>query len=71
MIVHRPHSPTGLAATRPSDRRRTLPALRRLVNEVDPEAFMVVQDVRQVLGRGFEALPPPKPLRAAMVKKAS
>jgi len=51
--------------------RRTLPALRRLVNEVDPEAFMVVQDVRQVFGRGFDALPPPVPLREAMARKAS
>ncbi len=50
--------------------RRTLPALRRLVNEVDPDAFMVVQDVRQVFGRGFDTLPPPRPLRAAMGRKA-
>ncbi len=50
--------------------RRGLPALRRLVNEVDPEAFMVVQDVRQVFGRGFDALPPPKPLREAVGRRA-
>ena len=48
--------------------RRSLPALRRLVNEVDPDAFMVVQDVRQVFGRGFDALPPPEPLRVASRK---
>ncbi len=51
--------------------RRTLPALRRLVNEVDPEAFMIVQDVRQVFGRGFDALPPPQAIRATIGRKAS
>jgi uncharacterized membrane-anchored protein YitT (DUF2179 family) len=51
--------------------RRTLPTLRRLVNEVDPDAFMVVQDVRQVFGRGFDALPPPRPLREAVSRRAS
>jgi uncharacterized membrane-anchored protein YitT (DUF2179 family) len=51
--------------------RRTLPALRRLVNEVDPDAFMVVQDVRQVFGRGFDALPPPAPISATLGRKAS
>ncbi len=50
--------------------RRSLPALRRLVNEVDPDAFMVVQDVRQVFGRGFDALPPPSPL-GVVSRKAS
>lgn len=34
-------------------KKQQLPELKRLVNEVDPNAFVVVQEAHQVLGEGF------------------
>ena len=34
-------------------KKQQLPELKRLVNEVDPTAFVVVQEAHQVLGEGF------------------
>jgi uncharacterized membrane-anchored protein YitT (DUF2179 family) len=34
-------------------RRRDLPILRKLVWDIDPNAFMIVGDARQVIGKGF------------------
>lgn len=34
-------------------RRREMPILRNLIYEFDPEAFVIVGDARQVLGKGF------------------
>lgn len=34
-------------------RRKEVPILRNLIYEVDPHAFVIVGDARQVLGRGF------------------
>ncbi len=34
-----------------------VPTLRRLIAEVDPDSFVVIQDTAQVYGEGFETLP--------------
>ncbi len=34
-----------------------IPEVRRIVSEVDPKAFVIVQDIHQVYGEGFEELP--------------
>lgn len=34
-----------------------VPALRRVIAEVDPDSFVVIQDTAQVYGEGFETLP--------------
>lgn len=34
-------------------RRREIVAVKRLVNEIDPTAFFIVCDAREVLGEGF------------------
>ena len=33
--------------------RKEIVALKELVDEIDPEAFVIVSDVREVLGEGF------------------
>lgn len=33
--------------------RRQIPAMKRIVKEIDSEAFVIVQDAREVLGEGF------------------
>ncbi len=33
--------------------KKEIPRLRRLVNETDPKAFMIISQVHEVLGRGF------------------
>ncbi|HHV59783.1 MAG TPA: YitT family protein [Clostridiaceae bacterium] len=35
--------------------RRQIPGLKELVKEIDPKAFIVLTDVREVLGEGFKA----------------
>ncbi len=37
--------------------KKQVPELRRIVGETDPNAFVIVQDVQQVYGLGFEPLP--------------
>lgn len=37
-------------------RRNEVPLLRRLVNSLDPTAFVIVTDARQILGKGFVSL---------------
>jgi uncharacterized membrane-anchored protein YitT (DUF2179 family) len=36
--------------------RRQVPALREIVREADPEAFMVISPSHEVLGEGFKPL---------------
>ncbi|NLM18271.1 MAG: YitT family protein [Candidatus Riflebacteria bacterium] len=36
---------------------RRMPKLRTLIREIDPEAFVILQDTAQVYGKGFEGLP--------------
>ena len=33
--------------------RKEIVRLKEIVNDVDPEAFVIVSDVREVLGEGF------------------
>lgn len=33
--------------------RRQIPIMKRIVEEIDPDAFVIVQDAREVLGEGF------------------
>lgn len=35
-------------------RKRELPVLKRIVNAVDTEAFVIVTDAKEIMGRGFE-----------------
>ena len=37
--------------------KKNVPEVRRIVSEVDLKAFVVIQDVHQVYGQGFEVLP--------------
>ena len=39
-------------------RRREIVAVKRLVNEIDPAAFFIVCDAREVLGEGFSEYKP-------------
>jgi uncharacterized membrane-anchored protein YitT (DUF2179 family) len=34
-------------------KKQQLPELKRLVSEIDPDAFVIVQEAHQVLGDGF------------------
>ena len=34
--------------------QKEIVTLKNLVNEVDPKAFVIVSDVREVLGEGFQ-----------------
>ncbi|MFZ5952153.1 MAG: YitT family protein, partial [Candidatus Rifleibacteriota bacterium] len=43
--------PTNVLLT--AVRRKEMPILRNLIYEFDPNAFVIVGDARQVLGRGF------------------
>lgn len=36
---------------------KSIPEVRRIVSDVDPKAFVIVQDIHQVYGEGFEKLP--------------
>lgn len=45
--------------------RRQVSTLRRIVAEVDPDAFVVVEDVKMAWGQGFDRLAPPKLRRRA------
>ncbi len=40
--------------------RRQVSTLRQIVAEVDPDAFVVVEDVKMAWGRGFDRLTPPR-----------
>ena len=33
--------------------KKEVPVLRRLVKEIDPESFMIITQVHEVLGKGF------------------
>lgn len=52
----------GMYTSRPTNilvvavRRMELPQVRKLIHEFDPQAFVIVGDARQVLGRGFLSL---------------
>lgn len=37
--------------------KKNIPELRRIVASVDKEAFVIIQDIQQVYGEGFEPLP--------------
>lgn len=37
--------------------KKNIPELRRLISEIDERAFVIIQDIHQVYGEGFEALP--------------
>jgi uncharacterized membrane-anchored protein YitT (DUF2179 family) len=37
--------------------KKNIPELRRIVAEVDEKAFVIIQDIHQVYGEGFEELP--------------
>ena len=37
--------------------KKSIPELRRIVATVDPKAFVIIQDIHQVYGEGFEPLP--------------
>ncbi len=37
--------------------KKSIPELRRIVAAVDPKAFVIIQDIHQVYGEGFEPLP--------------
>ncbi|MBN1971984.1 MAG: YitT family protein [Candidatus Delongbacteria bacterium] len=37
--------------------KKHVPEIRRLIAEADPDAFVIIQDVNQVYGKGFEPLP--------------
>jgi uncharacterized membrane-anchored protein YitT (DUF2179 family) len=43
--------------------RRQVPALREMVSEADPEAFMVISPSHEVLGEGFKPLTRTRPKR--------
>lgn len=38
--------------------KREIPEIRRLISHIDEKAFVIIQDIDQVYGEGFEALPP-------------
>jgi len=40
-------------------RQQELPTVTAIVREVDPSAFVIVSEAREVLGYGFKPLPPP------------
>lgn len=48
--------------------KKQLPQLRRAISETDPHAFVVVEDVHQCYGEGFDRLPLPS--KAPAVKAA-
>lgn len=37
--------------------KKNVPEIRRLIAEADPDAFVIIQDVNQVYGRGYEKIP--------------
>ena len=36
---------------------KSIPEVRRIISDIDPKAFVIVQDIHQVYGEGFEQLP--------------
>lgn len=38
--------------------KKQVPEIRRIVSEVDKSSFVIIQDIHQVYGEGFEPLPP-------------
>lgn len=36
-------------------RKRELPRIKRIINSVDPESFVIITDAKEIMGRGFEA----------------
>ncbi len=38
--------------------KKQVPGIRRIVSEVDKSSFVIIQDIHQVYGEGFESLPP-------------
>lgn len=38
--------------------KKDIPEIRRIVSHVDEKAFVIIQDIHQVYGEGFEELPP-------------
>ncbi len=49
--------------------RKSVPRLRRLISELDPSAFVIVQNTEQVYGLGFDELPKPKVERDKVEEK--
>jgi uncharacterized membrane-anchored protein YitT (DUF2179 family) len=42
-------------------RQQELPTITTIIREVDPSAFVIVSEAREVLGSGFKPLPTPQP----------
>ncbi|MCP4219161.1 MAG: YitT family protein [bacterium] len=42
--------------------KHNIPAVRRIIAGVDDKAFVIIQDIHQVYGEGFETLPTTKPV---------
>lgn len=45
--------------------KKQVPEIRRIVSEVDKSSFVIIQDIHQVYGEGFEPLPPTREKRKA------
>jgi uncharacterized membrane-anchored protein YitT (DUF2179 family) len=43
--------------------KKQVPEIRRIVSEVDKSSFVIIQDIHQVYGEGFEPLPPTRDKR--------
>lgn len=56
MYTHAAHTALYCTVTRPQ-----IHALKRIVGRVDPEAFLIVGQGQEALGRGFRELEPPQP----------
>ncbi len=56
MYTHAAHSALYCTVTRPQ-----IHALKRIVGRVDPDAFLIVGQGQEALGRGFRELEPPQP----------
>lgn len=40
--------------------KKEIPEIRRIIASIDPKAFVIIQDIHQVYGEGFDTLPYPK-----------
>ena len=45
--------------------KKQVPQIRRIVSEVDKSSFVIIQDIHQVYGEGFEPLPPTRDRKKA------
>lgn len=49
--------------------KKQVPEIRRIVSEVDKSSFVIIQDIHQVYGEGFESLPPVREKKKSSKKK--